>query len=119
MNGIVQELDTGQVSNTLSILPLNQEVINQTGIVLEDGSEVVGVGQGAGDGLVGPGAGPLVPDSDTTLELNTEMVVSGQKALLGKVRLPTTGVRQGSPGGRSPVGRAGRLLNKVKDDRTG
>jgi len=82
------------MTNTLSILPLDQNVIHQASTVLEDGGEVVGVGQGTGDGLIGPSASPLVPDGNTSLKLNTKMVIGGQEALLGVVGLSTAGVRQ-------------------------
>lgn len=106
VNSIVQELDTSQMGNTLGILPLDQNVIHQASVVLEDGGEVVGVGQGTGDGLVGPSTSPMVPNSDTSLKLNSEMVVGGQEALLGVVGFSTTGVWQRGPDGGGPVGRA-------------
>lgn len=111
---VVEELDSSQVS-TLGILPLDENVVQVSILVLVDKGGVVGVGQLTGDDLVGPGTGPVIPDGDTALILNSEVVVGSQEALLGVVGLSTAGVRQGCPDNGRPVGGAHGLLDKVED----
>lgn len=116
VDGVVHELNTSQVTDTLAIDPVNEEIINGSLLVLVDQGGVVGVGEGARDVAVGPGATPVIPDGDTAEVLDGKVVSGGEEALLSVVGLSTAGVREGDPGGGAPVRGAHGLLDSVEDE---
>ena len=116
VDGVVQELDTSQVTDTLVVGPVDEDVIDGGLLVLVNHGGVVGVGNGAGDVTVGPSAAPVVPDGDTTLVLDGKVVGRGEEALLGVVGFSAAGVGEGDPRDGDPVSGTHGLLDGIEDE---